>query len=203
MALSKVQRGELTNRLRNFFGLTGSYAADLDTTVSAVATVQNLDDPPFRQIGYRWFFSKVLAPVAGSYSRTVVFPQLNASAVLDQIIIRNNDTPNSVVVNFELVPSTGGVGSVGVVPEGVKIVGGAIVGGINGPVVASSADVVGPVPPLGAYPLLQLPVGALSLAVVPTQMVIQPGAELLIYPTTLAAPFALNLSGRWWPTAGA
>lgn len=48
MPLHPVQRGELTDRLRRFFGLTGSYRADLEAIVNPVAVVQDISQVPYR-----------------------------------------------------------------------------------------------------------------------------------------------------------
>lgn len=202
MALSKVQRGELTNRLRNFFGLTGSYSADLDTTVAAVAQVQNLDDPPFRQIGFRWFYSRINQPVAGSYTRTLFTPEDNAIAVIDSLLIHNSDVAAHFFY-FELEASTGGVATTGIVPEGAKSDGATITGGVNGPVIAEASDVAGPIPPLGNFPIFKLLLAAGETLYLPTQLVLLNGIALIGKEDTTGVPFTLNVSGRWWPTAGA
>lgn len=85
-----IQRGELTDRLRRFFGLRGSYRADVDSVLAPVAIAQDISGPPWRQTGLRVFGARALAPGVGNMSLVQVVPLSGLVLVVDQIVMSCN-----------------------------------------------------------------------------------------------------------------
>lgn len=62
MAQIPFQRGELTDRVRRFSGLVGPYSGVVDELVSPVILAADLDVPPYRLVGQRWYAHTNQAP---------------------------------------------------------------------------------------------------------------------------------------------
>jgi len=205
MALSKIQRGELTNRLRNFFGLTGNFAADLDTTVAAVATVQNLDDPPFRQTGYRFFCTYPAPAVALDISALSIKPELNVSAVVDRIWVSCTDATAGTTRPFRvaLAPADVYLGPTALdlfVPEAIPS-GSPASTPHGGPIVATGFQNAGPM--VSGTDLISGTVRGGEMLALDVQIAVPYLWELLVLSESVNVPMRYAMTGRWFPTAGA
>lgn len=190
MALITIQRGELTERLRRFFGIVGSYAGQVDTVSSPVVVAQNLDLPPFRQDGVRFFTARSLAPAAGQVGIFRIATTGKAVAVVDQICIYNNAaTAGGFRLQFQAGVS-GGSQNDGKVPE-LSTIPLPYIGAVN------SFGSVAAVPP-AANILYQLAVNATSTLILPTEITINPGFVLEINSELAANAVRFSVSGRVW-----
>lgn len=72
MGLTRVQRSELTDRLRRFFGLVGGYESQLETVLNPVVLVQDLEQPPYRQSTTGFMAGATQAAVVGSRNLALI-----------------------------------------------------------------------------------------------------------------------------------
>lgn len=87
MPLHKVQRGELSDRLRRFFGIVGNYAPQLEAIVNPVALVQDLSAPPFRLNAIGWIVGASQVAGAGQQSEIHLANSGSQLVILDELII--------------------------------------------------------------------------------------------------------------------
>lgn len=190
---TKVQRGEMTDRLRRFFGIVGPYDSTVDETVSPVATVQNLDSPPFRENGLRFFHAFKASPGAGLGAELVLTPQPGLIAVVDQITLYNSSS-NAQRFFVEII----GVPAVGtnnvVIPEQSKLSSGALP---QGGIITVNSTPAGPLAPTGIE-LYDLGLGATSQLILPCEIQVIANFHLRIASEVVAADVRMCVSGRLW-----
>lgn len=113
----EIQRGELTDRLRRFFGITGRVPSQLDETVVPVANLQQLDQPPYRLSERGFSLNDELAAAVGFPSMLVatiplpggVVTPTRGAMVVTQIHLAN---PNAGAAAVTLRISFNQVGTV-------------------------------------------------------------------------------------------
>jgi hypothetical protein len=189
--LHPIQRGELTDRLRRFFGINGPYQGQLESVSSPVVIAQDISQAPYRQEGLRWFSYRQLQPAAG---QVAVYDVSGATVfTVDQVTIYNN-TGNPNRYQIMLQPgSSGGAANDGVVPELA-----------NDPTIPYVGSVTTfattPVPPAPTIfdELYALGLGATSGLILPTEIVVKPGFRLRIMSEVTAASAHYSINGRFF-----
>lgn len=84
-----TQQGEVADRLRSFFRLTGRIPSTLDETVVPIAQVQNLDAAPWRLTTVRWMTNRGVAAVAADQGFAGVMLRRPGAAVVEDVWVRN------------------------------------------------------------------------------------------------------------------
>lgn len=105
MAFLGIQRGELTDRLRRFFNIVGSYQGSVDELVSPVVLGQRLDQSPYRREGYQWHnWQNRNAPAAGQVNvGRYRFGNTSAGGgvfTVERIVLWNQDAANPIVAQL-------------------------------------------------------------------------------------------------------
>jgi hypothetical protein len=77
---TEIQRGELSDRLRRFLGLTGRIPLQMDETVVPIANVQDLASPPYRLLERGFSGSDEIAAAVG-------FPSMIALTLPKQLAV--------------------------------------------------------------------------------------------------------------------
>lgn len=183
------QTAELTNRIRRGFGQRGAVSIHVDEVAVPVIPIYHLDKAPYRTSSQRFFESRDLAPAAGNVGRVELSPPAGGAAVVDQILIYNNT--GAAQRFFIAVQAAAAVVGATECPE---LATGSTLGFAPVTLFASTPVAAGAF----GQVLYQGGIGPTDFLLLPTEITINDGMELVIQTEVAAAAVRYSVNGRFY-----
>ena len=181
-----LQTAELTSRVRRGFGQRGALSIALDETAVPVIPIYDLDSPPFRTDGVRFYCSaRIPAGGAGTFAGLQLINPTNANviAVVDQIIFGNDDAAaHSYSVAFDL--GTGSIAFADIVPEKLT----------SSPLAPGTFTVAAP----GGTVMIRATLPTFGQLVIPVEIAVEPGHNVAALCADANIAAVASMSGRYW-----